>query len=122
MDFSPEQRSALGARMKAARQAHGWTRQEFCDRLGTDSRDQAWSPQRIMNYENGDRVPKDLADLWLLEEGLRLDPGRLSRHLGFLPIGADCPEYDVEDALSADPRLDPDDRHALLTAYWETLS
>lgn len=118
MNFTPEQRSAMGARMWAARDAHGWTRDQFCEHLkAADPRGQPWSPQRISNYEKGERVPSELDDLWLIERVLRLDPGRLSQHLGFLPPSGDAPMPDVEDAVSADSTLTDEDRVALLRTY-----
>lgn len=49
-----------------------------------------------------------------MEQLLGLEPGELSRHLGYLPIGAPPP---VPLAIEADPGLSEDARRILLGTY-----
>ena len=53
-----------------------------------------------------------------MERQLRLVPGLLSRHLGYLPVDAVALAVsDVETALLTDERLAPDQRQALIATY-----
>lgn len=56
--------------------------------------------------------------VYAMERLLDLQPGLLSRHLGYLPTFAvSIAPVDVETALLADDRLTPDQRQLLLATY-----
>ena len=56
--------------------------------------------------------------VYAMELLLNLQPGLLSRHLGYLPTFAvSIAPVDVETALLADDRLTPDQRQLLLATY-----
>jgi hypothetical protein len=56
--------------------------------------------------------------VYAMERLLNLQPGLLSRHLGYLPTFAvSISPVDVETALLADDRLTPDQRQLLLATY-----
>jgi len=71
---------------------------------------------RIGQFEAGENVDPD--QVFLLERQLGLPPGRLSRHLGFVPVDADA-AADVVAAIEQDPRLalDVSARNALVSLY-----
>lgn len=51
-----------------------------------------------------------------MEKVLRVKPGQLTRHLGFLPVDA-APSVSVVQAIEADPLLDERGRRSLIAAY-----
>ncbi len=51
-----------------------------------------------------------------IERALRVEPGTLSRLLGYLPLEA-VPALDVPRALATDPTLSPQQREAVLAVY-----
>lgn len=56
------------------------------------------------------------AQVFAVENALSLRPGRLSRHLGYLPVGQrdDC---DITEAIEADSELDRESKDAMLALY-----
>jgi transcriptional regulator with XRE-family HTH domain len=67
---------------------------------------------RISQFESGDVPAPDL--VFRLEAVLDLPPGRLSYHLGFLPVDA-VPDFVM--ALNDDPFLDDQSRGAVRVVY-----
>lgn len=74
------------------------------------------SNKAINNWERGDSPPKP-PTIFGLERALGVQPGHLSRHLGFVPLDADALECTVDAAISGDERLTADQREALRNTY-----
>lgn len=104
--------SAFGQRLRAEREA---TEPRLSQRaLGMKLNPQV-TGQAVAAWEDGTTVPGP-SMVFLLERCLELEPGSLSRYLGYLPVGAE-PPADVVAALRADPRLDDDRRELMVTTY-----
>lgn len=72
----------------------------------------------ISAWRTGSALPPDVETVFRLEKALKLAPGHLSRHLGFLPAKrATAPS--VSEAIMADSHLDAAGQRILLTAYQE---
>lgn len=57
-----------------------------------------------------------------IEKALGVDPGTLSRHLGYLPLdAAPPPKITLPEMIEADPILPPWGKEILLTAYREIM-
>lgn len=74
-----------------------------------------WTTDYIRKITRGERIPKPQG-VFALEEALKLRPGELSRHLGFVPVDA---AGSVVEAIEADPDLSSEARRHLLALYRE---
>jgi transcriptional regulator with XRE-family HTH domain len=75
-----------------------------------------YSQTSIAEWEIGRMVPETPKVVFKLEQVLGLEPGALSRHLGYLPADADGSPT-VEQAILVDDKLDAGQRNTLLTLY-----
>lgn len=75
----------------------------------------------ISAWTTGTALPPDVETVFRLEQALKLRPGHLSRHLGFLPI-TKLPPVTVADAVLGDSRLDATAQRILLVTYKELVA
>jgi transcriptional regulator with XRE-family HTH domain len=105
-----QQKTAFRRALRRAREAAGESQSGLSQTLGL-SRSAVWQ------WENGETVPTP-DNVATVERALRLQPGSLSRLLGYLPAGAvDRETISVIEALEADPRLGERERELLAAMY-----
>lgn len=108
-DYTTDQVRTFRVALRAARGA--LTLSDLGAQLGYKS------PSTTGHWEkDGGAIPVPPV-VFAIEELLELDPGELSQHLGYLPIGTDTAPCTVESALLADPELDELDRDTVLNVY-----
>ena len=109
--MATEQQKAVFRRaLRRAREAAGQSQSALSLNLGL-SRSAVWQ------WEGGRAIP-DETHVAALERELQLQPGSLSRLLGYLPAGAVEREMmSVIEALEADPKLGERERDLLATMY-----
>jgi len=101
----------FGEALAEALGACSWTQRELADALGiTQSAISAWK------YGNAEPSP---VTVFRIEQVLGIEPGTLSIHLGFLPVGAGSAEVSFDAAIACDPRLDDQARRVLRATYRE---
>jgi transcriptional regulator with XRE-family HTH domain len=105
-----QQKTAFRRALRRAREAAGESQSGLSQKLGL-SRSAVWQ------WENGETVPTP-DNVATVEQALRLQPGSLSRLLGYLPAGAvDRETISVIEALETDPRLGERERELLAAMY-----
>ena len=105
-DSAPMADLDFAAALRQERQHAGLTLEQLGLRVGVPG-------QRVSQLEQGANPPApDL--VFRLEAALGLPPGRLSAHLGYVPVGQ---VPDVLTALAVDPRLDDVARGAVRSVY-----
>ena len=105
-----QQKTAFRRALRRAREAAGQTQSGLSGKLGV-SRSAVWQ------WEQGKAVPTE-RNVATLEQELRLQPGSLSRLLGYLPASAVEREMiSVIEALEADPKLGERERELLASMY-----
>jgi transcriptional regulator with XRE-family HTH domain len=102
---------AFAGALALARERAGMTQKAVGDLLGV-------TQQLVGNWEQASREPSVQAACQL-EVVLGVEPGALTKHLGFLPLTAagKIIEHGVIDSILADPTLGDSDRKALLGVY-----
>lgn len=106
----------FGRELAAALATRGLTQRELGEALG-GTRQSA-----VSSWCSGQAEPNP-ATVFGIERALELPPGRLSRHLGYLPVGGDRGvDGDVERAIAGDPFLDPVEKRGMLAMYTELVS
>jgi transcriptional regulator with XRE-family HTH domain len=105
-----QQKTAFRRALRRAREAAGESQSGLSQKLGL-SRSAVWQ------WENGETVPTP-DNVATVEQALGLQPGSLSRLLGYLPAGVvDQETISVIEALEADPRLGERERELLAAMY-----
>jgi transcriptional regulator with XRE-family HTH domain len=105
-----EQKAAFRRALRRAREAAGHTQMGLSLTIGV-SRSAVWQ------WEEGKVTPTE-DNVAALEKELQLQPGALSRLLGYLPAGAVEREMiSVIEALEADPKLGERERELLAAMY-----
>jgi transcriptional regulator with XRE-family HTH domain len=110
---SPEvlaRQRAFGEALAGARAAAGLTQEDFAEKMGLKQ-------STVSGWENGLVQPDAVDHAFRAEQVLRVAPGSLSRHLGYLPPDAVAIAEHFEDAIQYDPALDADARELLLNTY-----
>ena len=114
---SDEQRLAFGRALEAAAAAAGITsKRELARRgraAGIDRGDQAFR-----EWWGGETEPSR-SDVAALEQLCNVEPGHLSRHLGYVPVGVST-DATLEQLVLADPDL-TDESKRIVLALLETL-
>ena len=109
-----QQKTAFRRALRRAREAAGQTQSGLSLKIGV-SRSAVWQ------WEGGRAVPTE-ENVATLERELQLQPGALSRLLGYLPAGAVEREMiSVIEALEADPKLGERERELLASMYRQLL-
>lgn len=75
-----------------------------------------WTADYVLKIGRGERTPAHPVDVFAFEAILGVQPGELSRHLGYLPVGA---TPSVVAAIEADQGLTPEGRRHLIALYRE---
>jgi transcriptional regulator with XRE-family HTH domain len=70
----------------------------------------------VSGWVNGKYEPS-AATVFALERALDVDPGALSRPLGYLPVDSESQAVTVEGAIAQSRQLDDDDKAALAAVY-----
>jgi transcriptional regulator with XRE-family HTH domain len=111
-----EQREAFRQALRHTREQRGLTQRALSRIIGLTN-------SAVWQWEQGRAIPRPEI-VAKLEAALDLDPGVLSRLLGYLPITQppDKATMDVLDALQADPRLGARERKLLATIYRELVA
>lgn len=107
-EVSPEPLDAFAEAVREARGAQGLTQRALAEVVGL-------SQNAVARWEIGESAPGTPASVFHLEGVLDLEPGSLSIHLGYLPVGANL--CGVELAIRSDSDLDAPMKAALLTFY-----
>lgn len=100
-------RHAFGIALKTAIDTAGAEPAEVGERAGT-------SADTIYRWMRGETEPKWPALTFAIEEFLRVSPGDLSRHLGYVPVAG---ATNLAAAIDADPRLTVEAKEMLRAAY-----
>ncbi len=104
--YTDAERQAFGRAFSAALDASGLNPPALAERLSV-------TDDAVRKWRNG-MVPSGPQLVYDIEAALALQPGELSRHLGFRPL--DTPASAL-DAIDADPSLDETTRPIILAAY-----
>jgi len=119
MSASRSATAKFGRALAKAREARGFSQAEFADRHDV-------SPASISQWEAGVYVPKKPSIVFNLERDLDLEPGTLSRHLGYVPVvrnGTKRPaKPDVFAAIADDERFSPSQARVLTAIIREMIS
>ena len=109
---SLEQRESFGRALAGALDAKGLT----TGALLTIANEKGGENARVsVNRWIAGKVEPSRPKVLAIEAVLQLEPGTLSRHLGWLPVGAE-PVPTVEAAILADPDLTAGQKNILLAA------
>lgn len=94
-----------------ARLARGVTQEQLAESLGL-------SQPAVAGWEKGGKVPEhDI--VFEIERVLKLDPGWLSQHLGYMPPEQTKTTTTMRDAVEADPYLDDNEKRVVLDMYFK---
>ncbi|CAB5218043.1 hypothetical protein UFOVP209_44 [uncultured Caudovirales phage] len=104
------QKAAFGEALLAALMAAGLRPPDLVDVVSASTRDNA--SNLIKNWVSGKNEPPR-PTVTAIEQFLNLEPGDLSRHLGWLPVGA-AQVPTLEAAVLADSNLTGEQRRVLL--------
>lgn len=110
VNATDEQKRAFTTALLAAMEARGMGYADLLPATESDSRDSGMALAR--KWGRGATEP-NRPTVIKLEELFEMEPGTLSRHLGWLPVNA-RPAPDLESAILADERLDEDQKVLLL--------
>lgn len=113
-DEQEESRRRFGAALEQALTLRRRSQKEVGDALGT-------TQSSVSAWKAGESEPS-YATVFGLERYLRLPPGFLSRHLGYVPVEAIDQAVTVEDLIMSDPLLDEAGKRAVLAVYRELTS
>lgn len=116
MKSSSQQCQAFGNALTRARENNKMTQREVAQALNV-------SRHLISAWERGTSEPSP-QDACRVEEELGVEPGELTRHLGYLPLAAAdwVMDSDVETAVLRDPRLPERRKRFLLGIYRQLIS
>lgn len=98
----------FGRAVGEARDARGWSQEELAVKAGV-------SQSNVSGWESGKWAP-DPEQVFAVERALRVKPGALSEHLGFVPAEPSVRSTDLVAAI-LDSDLDELDRRALAGLY-----
>ena len=101
--------ASFGGALRQALADQEMSQLELAGRLGLSS-------QSVISQWISETHRPDPARVFDIERQLDVEPGRLSRLLGYLPTDAK-PVLDVETAVAADPHLNAQQREAVLAVY-----
>ncbi len=101
-------REAFATALRQARERRGLRQDELAEELG-------YRQSSLSAWESAKSLPT-AEDVFRTEALLDLDPGTLSRHLGYLPVDAGSPS--TEAVIREDDHLDPEYRDQLVSLYW----
>lgn len=111
-----KRRTRFGHALSEAMRIQGFTQAGLGARLGE------MGQSSISAWTTGGALPPDVETVFALERALKLSPGQLSKHLGFLPTSKARSVLTVADAVLADDHLDDDGQRVLLATYKELIA
>ncbi len=109
-DDGPADGATFGSALAGALRARGITQHRLGRALGIG--------QSTISAWVADRATPSHAVVFRVEEALEVEPGSLSRHLGYLPLDGTQPST-VLDCIDVDPALSEGQRAALRAVYVE---
>lgn len=104
-----EARQRFGRLLADAMKARGIRQEDLAGRLGT-------TQSTVSGWINGRYEPSP-DTVFAIERTLELEPGHLSRPLGYLPADDGADAVSVEGAIAQSPLLDDDQKAALIGMY-----
>lgn len=105
-------RRAFGAALRDVLRVRGITQEELAAMVGDVSQ------AAISAWLSGASAPRSVSLTFAVERALKVKPGSLSQHLGYLPPEAlSGPRASVESAVLEDPGLTSDEKEILLAGY-----
>ncbi|MGH9266496.1 MAG: helix-turn-helix domain-containing protein, partial [Acidimicrobiales bacterium] len=104
-----EARQRFGRLLADAMTARGMKQEDLAGRLGT-------TQSTVSGWINGRYEPSP-ETVFAIERTLELEPGHLSRPLGYLPADDGANPVSVEGAIAQSPLLDDDQKAALIGMY-----
>jgi transcriptional regulator with XRE-family HTH domain len=102
-------RRRFGRLLSDAMKARGMRQEDIAGMLGA-------TQSSVSGWINGKYEPA-AATVFTLERCLSLDPGTLSRPLGYLPVEPVARGISVEGAIAQSPHLNDEEREALASMY-----
>ena len=102
-------RARFGRLLAQALKARGMKQEHLAGALGT-------TQSSVSGWINGKYEPA-AETVFRIERSLALEPGHLSRPLGYLPVDAVSTPASVEGAILRSPLLEEDEKAALLAVY-----
>jgi transcriptional regulator with XRE-family HTH domain len=102
---------AFAAALAKARSVRHLAQKELADAVGS-------SQPTVSAWEKGFTEPPAAA-VFALERVLKLNPGSLSRHLGYVPVEGEPPAPTFEAAVVGDELLDERTKRGFLAFYTE---
>lgn len=102
-------RARFGRLLAEALKTRGMKQEHLAGALGT-------TQSSVSGWINGKYEP-GAETVFRIERSLALDPGHLSRPLGYLPVEAVSAPASVEGAILESPLLQEDEKAALLAVY-----
>lgn len=116
-----EQKREFSLALRAARMAADLSQQRLSDLL-SDHVDRRVPQETYSAWDRGVNTPQP-SDLFALEEILRVPPGSLSRHLGFLPVDVvEAPPADTVTAVRQDRALERWQQDIIINTYESFIS
>ena len=104
-----ERRLAFGRLLAEALKARGMKQEDLARKLGT-------TQSSVSGWINGKYEPA-AATVFGIEQSLAMDPGTLSRPLGYLPVEPASRSVSVEGAIAQNTQLDEEQKTALCAMY-----
>ena len=104
-----ERRLGFGRLLASALKARGMKQDDLAGQLGT-------TQSSVSGWING-RYEPSAATVFTMEVSLGLDPGSLSRPLGYLPVEPVSHPVSVEVAIAQSTRLGEDEKAAMSALY-----
>lgn len=102
-------RAKFGSALAEALRVRRWSQADLAQKMGT-------TQSAVSAWITGKSLPV-ADDVFEIEIEMDMTAGSLSRHLGYLPIGADTAPPDVEVAIAANPDLDPEAKDMMLSLF-----
>lgn len=107
--FQEDRERSFGETIAEVLALQGMRQVDLADALGTGQ-------ATVSSWIHGKAEPSPETVFWA-ERVLKMAPGALSRHLGYLPLEALDGQIDAEDAIRRSPDLDSDGRKLVLVTY-----
>jgi transcriptional regulator with XRE-family HTH domain len=106
---SADRRARFGRLLADVLRARGMKQEHLAGALGT-------TQSSVSGWINGKYEPA-AETVFRIEQSLALEPGHLSRPLGYLPLEAVSAPSSVEGAIQQSPLLEDDEKAALVAVY-----
>jgi len=108
-ETDPDRRVRFGRLLADAMKARGMKQEDLAGMLGT-------TQSSVSGWINGKYEPA-AATVFTIERSLGMEPGGLSRPLGYLPVEAATQPVSIEGAIAQSANLDDEEKAALAAMY-----